>query len=238
MVEKMRELWFADLGRIGYADALDLQRRLVERRLAGEVADMLLLLEHEPVITLGTAGGEENLLADPDKVRRAGVEIFRTDRGGNITYHGPGQLVGYPIFDLRGHGRDVHRFLRNLEQAVIECLADLGIDSEIVPGLTGVWVGDDKICSIGIAVRKWITYHGLALNVNPNLEHWSLIHPCGLVGKRVTSIERLLGRSVDMRTVKASVVDNFAKVFALEPIHSDADSLLAEVGASSRATVA
>ncbi len=234
----MAKLWFADLGRIRYAEALNLQRRLVQRRLSGEIEDTLLLLEHEPVITLGSGGGEKNLLASHEELQRAGVELFLADRGGNITYHGPGQLVGYPIFDLRGHGRDVHCFLRNLEQVVVGCLADLGIHGEVVPGLTGVWVGQDKVCSIGIAVRKWITYHGFALNVSPNFEHWSLIRPCGLVGKKATSVERLLGRDVDMSEVKISVVAKCAEVFGLTPINMEVGSLIGEFRESPAVTVA
>ena len=214
-------MWFADLGLIGYQECLSLQRRLVVQRLAGEIPDTLLLLEHNPVITLGTAGGEDSLLVKPEEAKKAGVELFHTDRGGNITYHGPGQLVGYPIFDLRSHGKDVHLFLRNVEQAVIDLLAGFRVEGHCVPGLTGVWVGEEKICSIGIAVRRWISYHGFALNVSPNFEHWSLIHPCGLVDRQVTSIERLTGRDPGMEAVKSAAVSSFAEVFALKPIHRE-----------------
>jgi len=217
----MGALWYADLGLIGYADCLSLQRKLVDLRTAGHVEDTLLLLEHTPVITLGAAGGEDGLLVKPEDAERAGVEIFGTDRGGNITYHGPGQLVGYPIFDLRSHGKDVHLFLRKLEQVIVDCLADFGVKAETMPGYTGVWVGDEKICSIGIAVRRWISYHGFALNVSPNFEHWSLIRPCGLVDRRVTSLERLTGHHVDMCAVKSSVVAKFEKVFGGEPVQVD-----------------
>ena len=212
------DLWVRDLGLIGYQECLSLQKKLASRRLAGEIPDTLLLLEHNPVITIGTAGGEDALLVKPEEAEKAGVELFHTDRGGNITYHGPGQLVGYPIFDLRLHGKDVHLFLRNLEQAVVDLLAGFGVEGRSVPGYTGVWVGDEKICSIGIAVRKWISYHGFALNVNPSFEHWALIHPCGLVDRQVTSIERLIGRNPGMEAVKAAAVYNFAEVFALKPI--------------------
>ena len=214
-------MWFADLGLIGYQECLSLQRRLVGQRLAGEIPDTLLLLEHQPVITLGTAGGKDSLLVKPEIAEKAGVELVQTDRGGNITYHGPGQLVGYPIFNLRAHGKDVHLFLRNLEEAVIDLLARFGVEGQSMPGLTGVWVGDDKICSIGIAVRQWISYHGFALNVSPNFEHWSLIHPCGLVDRQVTSIERLIGRNPGMEAVKSAAVHSFAKVFGLKPVQVD-----------------
>ncbi len=204
-----------DLGRIGYREALELQKELFDRRLSGRIPDTLLLLEHDPVITIGTAGGDENILVDEAHVRAAGIEMHCTDRGGNITYHGPGQLVGYPIFDLRGHGKDVHLFLRNLERSVIDVLAHYGIRGEAVPKLTGVWVGGDKICSIGVAVRRWITYHGFALNVSPDFRHWSFIHPCGLVGKEVTSIERVLGRPVEMAEIKTLAAEKVAEVFGL-----------------------
>lgn len=207
------QLCCIDLGRIGYGEALELQKKLFERRLAGCIPDTLLLLEHDPVITIGTAGGGENLLVDEARVRAAGVEIHRTDRGGNITYHGPGQLVGYPIFDLRDHGRDVHLFLRNLERSVIDVLAHYGIEGEAIPKLTGVWVGGDKICSIGVAVRRWITYHGFALNVSPDFGHWSFIHPCGLVGKEVTSIQRILGKEVGIAEAKVLAAEKVGEVF-------------------------
>jgi len=222
----MRELWFTDLGLIGYSECLSLQRALVRLRLGSGIEDTLLLLEHPPVITLGTAGGEDSLLATPDDVAQAGVEVFHTDRGGNITYHGPGQLVGYPIFDLRSHGKDVHLFLRNLEQVVVSFLADFGVEARTMPGYTGVWVGDEKICSIGIAVRKWISYHGLALNVSPSFEHWSLIHPCGLADRRVTSLERLVGQNPGMDEVKKLIVARFAEVFGMRPVRVEAESLL------------
>ncbi len=214
----MEQLWCVDLGRIGYGEALKLQKKLFDLRLAASIPDTLLLLEHDPVFTIGTAGGEENLLADEERVRAAGIEIHRTDRGGNITYHGPGQLVGYPIFDLRNHGKDVHLFLRKLERAVIGVLGAHGIEGEAVPKLTGVWAGGDKICSIGVAVRRWITYHGFALNVSPDFRHWSFIHPCGLVGKEVTSIERILGRPVDMAEVKSLAAQKVGEVFGRTPI--------------------
>lgn len=213
----MTKLLVADIGLIGFSECFALQQRLVERRINGEIEDTLLLLEHTPVITLGTSGGESNLLVESATLEREGIDLVNTNRGGNITYHGPGQLVGYPIIDLRSHGKDVHVFLRNLERVIIACLADFGLDGKGSPGYAGVFVGEDKVCSIGVAVRKWISYHGFALNVNPNFEHWSLIHPCGLVGVRVTSLERLSGKHIDMYTVKTSVTSRFAETFSVEP---------------------
>ena len=225
----MPDLRIADLGRIGYERCLSVQYRLAELRRRQEIEDTLLLLEHDPVITFGRGGGEDSLIASRDQIRDAGVELFETDRGGDATYHGPGQLVGYPIFDLNDHGKDVHLFLRNIEQAVMDCLSDFGIESRSTPGYSGVWVGEEKICSIGVAVRKWVSYHGFALNIAPDFAHWSLLHPCGLVGRQVTSIERLLGRPPGMNAVKASIAGNFALVFRLNPVHVDAADLLDEL---------
>lgn len=209
------------LGVVDYEQALSLQRELVALRASGGVGDVLLLLEHEPVLTLGASGGESSLLAPREEIERAGVAICRTDRGGNVTYHGPGQLVGYPIFDLHSRGKDVHLFLRNIEQAIVLALSEFGIRGVTVPDYTGVWVDGDKICSIGIAVRKWITYHGFALNVSPNYDHWRLIHPCGLVDKQVTSIERLTGRNPGMDVVQSAIIFGFAQVFAGEPLDQE-----------------
>lgn len=226
----MTKLAYADLGLIGYSKCLSLQRKLEKLRFENEIPDTLLLLEHTPVITLGTAGGESGLLVEPEAIQEAGVQLFHTDRGGNVTYHGPGQLVGYPIFDLHAHGKDVHLYLRNLEEVVIRTLAELGVKGERMSGLTGVWVGGEKICSIGIAVRRWISYHGLALNVSPNFEHWSLIQPCGLADRQVTSIEKLIGQNPGMDEVKALVVEKFAEVFSMDPERTELDLNTARAG--------
>jgi len=217
----MGMLLCADLGLADYSESLSLQKELVGRRLSGEISDTLLLLEHTPTITMGTSGGEDGLLVSPEIIERAGIKIIKTDRGGDVTYHGPGQLVGYPIFDLREHGKDVHVFLRNLELMVIESLSDFGVIGETIPGLTGVWVGGEKICSIGLAVRRWISYHGFALNVETDFDHWSFIHPCGLVDRKVTSLGRLLGESPGMDRVKESVVAKCGQVFGLKPVLAD-----------------
>lgn len=222
----MRSFSFADLGLIGYSECLLIQQQLVKRRLEGSIGDILLLLEHRPVITMGTAGGEESFQVTPELVKQTGIEIRKTDRGGNVTYHGPGQLVGYPIFDLRSHGKDVHAFLRNLERVIVGVLSDFGVTGATLPGYTGVWVNEDKICSIGIAVRRWISYHGFALNVDPIVDHWQFIHPCGLVGKQVTSLKQILGYSPSMDTVKARVVDGIAKVLGMEAVALDANCIM------------
>lgn len=216
MQEPQRILNVIDLGLIRYQECLTLQKELVDERLKGKIGDTLLLLEHTPVITIGTAGGEENFLTSDEIIARAGVEIHKTDRGGNITYHGPGQLVAYPIFDLRQHGKDVHLLLRNLEQVVLDFLADYGIVGKRMQDYTGVWVDGDKICSIGIAVRRWVSYHGLALNISPDFGHWSLIHPCGLVGRRVTSLSNLIKDCPSMEDIKKFITAKFARIFEFE----------------------
>ncbi len=198
------------LGRIGYQQGLDLQRRIVERMKATEPDDaVLLLLEHEPVITLGRSADRAHLLASADELARQGVAVHETTRGGDITYHGPGQLVGYPIVPLRAARRDVHRFLRAIEATLIAALGDFGIQGRRAQGLTGVWVGDAKIAAIGIAFTRWISFHGFALNVATDLDAFRLIVPCGLRGKPVTSMAELLGAPPDPAAVEAAVIDAF-----------------------------
>ena len=205
------------LGRIGYREALGLQLRIVERIKAAEPADaVLLLLEHHPVITIGRSGGAENLVASPEELARRGVQLVETSRGGDITYHGPGQLVGYPIVRLPEHARDVHRFLRNLEATLIGALGRFGIDGRRVPRYTGVWVGDEKVAAIGVAFTRWVSYHGFALNVATDLAAFDLIVPCGIAGKRVTSMARLLGHAPDWAEVEAALVEEFVRHFGFD----------------------
>lgn len=207
------------LGVIDYDDGLQLQRELVEDRRAGRIGDTLLLLEHPPVITLGvkTRGQPTHIVASGDELSAAGVTVHETGRGGDVTYHGPGQLVGYPIFDLRPDRTDVHRYVRDLEEALILALGELGISGVRVPGLTGVWVGEagreDKVAAIGVRISRWITSHGFALNVAPDLGHFDLIVPCGIRDRGVTSIARLLGRDVAMTDVEDAVVRGMTTVF-------------------------
>jgi lipoyl(octanoyl) transferase len=208
------------LGRIDYADGLELQKELVEARRRGEIDDTLLLLEHPPVITLGvkTRGKPTNIIATQEELARSGVEVFETGRGGDVTYHGPGQLVGYPILDLNPHRRDVHRYVRDLEEALIRALASFGIEGRRIAGLTGVWAGptgrEAKVAAIGVRISRWITSHGFALNVAPDLRHFRLIVPCGIADRGVTSIEELLGRSIPMVDVEDAVADAMVAVFA------------------------
>jgi lipoyl(octanoyl) transferase len=202
-----------------YDEALDLQQRLVEERRSGAIGDTLLLVEHPPVITLGARNriAASHIVASDDQLRAQGVSVRETGRGGDVTYHGPGQLVGYPILDLRPDRCDVHAYVRDLEQALIVALATLGINGVRVEGLSGVWVGEpgreEKVAAIGIRISRWITSHGFALNVSTNLDHFSLIVPCGIVGRGVTSIDRVLDRQVPMVDVEDAVVDGMRHVF-------------------------
>lgn len=207
------------LGRVDYAEALELQRTLVEDRRAGRIGDTLLLLEHPPVVTLGarTRGKSTNIVASPEQLASAGVTVYETGRGGDVTYHGPGQLVGYPIFDLRPDRCDVHRYVRDLEEALMRAAARFGIESHRVAGLTGVWVGpegrEEKLAAIGIRISRWITSHGFALNVATDLGHFDLIVPCGITDRGVTSLERLLERPVPMTEVEDAVIEGIGEVF-------------------------
>jgi lipoyl(octanoyl) transferase len=186
------------LGVVPYGESLDLQRRLAEDRLAGRLAqDVLLLLEHPPVVTLGRGTRSTSLPLPVENLERRGIEVFEIERGGDVTFHGPGQLVGYPIFDLKLHRQDLHWFLRRLEDALIGALAALGVEATRNSGYTGVWTGDRKIASIGIHVRQWVTWHGFALNVSTDLSAFDLIVPCGIAGVVMTSVARELGRGED-----------------------------------------
>jgi lipoyl(octanoyl) transferase len=202
-----------------YGAALELQQRLVGERKQGLIADQLLLLEHPHVITLGRNGHMENLLAGDEVLRRAGISFYPTDRGGDVTYHGPGQLVGYPIVDLREWSRDVGAYVRALEQAIIDTLADFGIAAGRVPKLTGVWVGDQKIAAIGVHISRWVTSHGFALNVTTDLSYFQYIVPCGLT-KPVTSMARL-GATADLQEVSRSLAAHFGQVFDCEMLLED-----------------
>jgi len=199
-----------------YADALALQRELVEERRAGRIGDLLLLVEHPHVLTLGVRGdgGRSHILASPEALAERSVDVHETGRGGDITYHGPGQLVGYPIIDLKPDRCDVHRYVRDLEEVLIRVAADYDLQAGRVPGLTGVWVEDRKLAAIGVRIARWVTSHGFALNVATDLAYFNLIVPCGIADRGVTSLEALLGRVVDRREVEDRVVRHFGEVFA------------------------
>jgi lipoyl(octanoyl) transferase len=203
------------LGVISYAEGLELQKNLVEQRKAGEIPDQLLLLEHPPVITLGVKSRNDHshIVARPDVLAGAGVEVFETGRGGDVTYHGPGQLVGYPIIDLKPDRCDVHRYVRDIEEIMIRTAAAFGVDAARLPGLTGAWVRNQKLAAIGVRIAKWVTSHGFALNVNTSLNHFDFIVPCGITDKGVTSLQELLGRPVLMPEVEAEVEKSFRDVF-------------------------
>lgn len=205
------------LGRVGYREAWELQRELVAERSAGRIPDTLLLLDHPPVITLGRGGSPEHLLGSADELSARGVEFIPTDRGGDITFHGPGQVVGYAVVDLGQRGRDLHRYLRDLEAVPIRALARFGIRADRAPGLTGVWVDRAKVAAIGIRVSRWIAHHGFALNVDTDLSYFDLIVPCGISDRRVTSMAALVGGPVDRGAVEDALADAFEAVFGGDP---------------------
>ena len=210
-----RKCFLYNIGRISYAKALSLQLDLHAKCADGEIPGILLLLEHDPVITMGVKTGKGNVLVSPEVLKREGIELTETDRGGDVTYHGPGQLVGYPIFRVREMGGDLHRYLRTLEQSIIDALAEFGLKGER-NGLAGVWVGDHKVCSIGVAVRKWVTYHGFALNVAPDLRHFGFINPCGMAAERITCMRDLLGFTPDMADVRKACARGFERNFGVD----------------------
>ena len=202
-----------DLGLAPYGVVLERQLALLEDRIQGRVPDTLILVEHPPVVTLGRAKTTANLRHTPEELQARGIEFFEVSRGGDVTYHAPGQLVGYPVFDLRQHGRDVLRFCRGVEAALIGVLAAVGLGARSVPGKAGVWVGDRKIASLGVSLRRWVTFHGFALNVAVDLRGFQVIQPCGEAPEVMTSMESLLKRPVAIFDVRRLVVAEFARVF-------------------------
>ena len=199
---------------VGYTAAYDIQQRLWSQNVTGEGPDALLVLSHPPTFTIGKSGKLDNLLLAREELEKRGLSIFFTDRGGDITYHGPGQVVAYPIIDLTKRGKDVHRYVHDLEEVAVRTLADFSIEAHRKEKYVGVWVGDEKIAAIGVRIRRWVTMHGLALNIDPIMEHFSYINPCGIVDCRITSITRLLSRDVTFDEVALKLVNNFAEVFA------------------------
>jgi lipoate-protein ligase B len=214
-VQNVNTLNVFQLGMTDYASAWDLQRRLFRLRMEGSIGDLLLLNEHRHVYTLGKRTDENHLLAERQELTRRGIEVCSVDRGGDVTYHGPGQLVGYPILDLHHYYCDIHRYLRDLEEVIIRSLAEYGVGASRDPDLTGVWVGDEKIAAIGIKVSRWITMHGFALNVSTDLSYFERIIPCGIHHKGVTSLARLLGRNLPMDEVSEKIIKHFCGVFGL-----------------------
>jgi len=204
------------LGLVDYAAGLELQRRKVAERKAGAIPDTLLLLEHPHVYTLGRNARQENMLVSAGFLASRGAQVFHTDRGGDVTYHGPGQLVGYPILDLTQHRRDVSWYMRSLEEVLIRVAGEYGIKAGRCSGAAGVWVGNEKLVAMGVHLSRWVTSHGFAFNVNTDLRYFEWIVPCGLRGKGVTSLAKLQGSSVDMEAVAEHVVEQFGVVFGVE----------------------
>jgi len=206
------------LGRIDYSSALALQQRLVLARSEQRIVDTLLLLEHAPVITLGRGGKLEHVLASRAALQAQGVELYETGRGGDVTYHGPGQLVGYPIIDLNPDRRDVRRYVRNLEEVMIRIARHYGLDASRIAGLNGAWIEDRKLGAVGVRIQRWVTLHGFALNVSTSLDAFDLIVPCGIKDKQVTSLQRELQKSVSIDEVCNVATAAFAEVFECEPV--------------------
>ncbi len=206
---------YLEMGSIDYDEAYHYQHHLVDAVIAGSSDEHLLFLEHPPVLTVGRGGGRHNILAGSDLLQREGIVVREIDRGGDVTYHGPGQLVGYPILNLNHHGKDIHLYLRHLEEALIKMLGSFGLKGERNPGLTGVWVGGAKVAAIGVGVRRWVTFHGFALNINPNMNHFKLINPCGITDKPVIAMKDLLDK-VDPALVRERTLSAIAEVFNLD----------------------
>jgi lipoyl(octanoyl) transferase len=219
------QILVSNLGRTRYAEAWDLQQRVFDLRHQGLIDDVLLLTEHEHVYTLGKGGDANHLLASDTELSKDGTEVFRIDRGGDITYHGPGQIVGYPILDLNRYSPDIHKYLRLLEEVQINLLDAFGIKGEREEGMTGVWVCGEKIAAIGVKVSKWITMHGFALNVNTNLQKFERIIPCGIFHKGVTSMQQILGREVPIEEVERKLAESFSRVFGCKAVLVSAESL-------------
>lgn len=207
-----------DMGLVEYQAALDLQTDLRDRRIAGRVPDTLILLEHPPVITLGRSGSLANVLVPESELSDRGIPLIHANRGGDVTYHGPGQVVGYPIMDLTRHGTDLRKHLWKLEEVLIRALASLGVVGARRNGETGVWVAREKIASIGIHVKRWVTMHGFALNVAPNFDHLSLINHCGIADAPMTSIQNILAHPVPPNQVRHALANSFAQLFGLTPV--------------------
>ena len=226
----MTNCWNIDLGLVGYAEAYALQKRVVAARKAGAIDDVLLFCENPHVITQGRNGKREHLLASEHVLKQKGVEYFETSRGGDVTYHGPGQIVGYPLLNLAAIRRDVVWYVRMLEEVMIRATADFGLPSYRVPGKTGIWVQagatEEKLGAIGVHISRWVTSHGFAYNVSTDLRYFDLIVPCGIADRKATSLEKTLGRAVSSPDAKASLARHFGEVFGLQLVAATAPDLL------------
>lgn len=216
-----KKLFLFNPGLTAYADTWALQKKMVSMRARGLIPDCLIITEHHPVITLGRGTDRKNLLVSAASLKKKKIDLVEIERGGDITFHGPGQLVAYPIIDLTGRGRDTHKYLRDLENVIIATLADFDLEAGLKNGLTGVWVNDRKLAAIGVAVSRWITYHGLALNVTTDLNYFKLINPCGITEYPVGSVAGLLNRTLPVDAVAEALVENFAAQFYYEPEKTD-----------------
>jgi len=212
----LNSLLIVDLGRTRYADAWALQKQLWQMRADQKISDLFLLTEHNHVYTLGKSGDDNHVLASEEELRASDTDFFHIDRGGDVTYHGPGQIVGYPILDLQQYKPDIHWYLRNIEEMIIRSLADFKIQAGREEGMTGVWVDGEKIAAIGVKVSKWITMHGFALNVNTDLSRFGRIIPCGIFHKGVTSMQKIFGRTISMEEIHPVIIKNFCRVFDCE----------------------
>jgi len=211
-----KEAWILNLDTVPYEEAFDLQKRLVEMRSQDVINDTLILLEHPPVFTVTRKATLKNVLVSQDELKEKGISLCKTNRGGDITYHGPGQLVGYPIMNLKDYGKDLHKYIRTIEEMIIKVLIDYGISAHRDKVHPGVWVGNEKIAAIGIAVKSsWTTMHGFAFNINPDLNHYSLIVPCGITDKGVTSLSKLLGKPISRQGVSDRLVHHYQELFNL-----------------------
>ncbi|WP_066636852.1 lipoyl(octanoyl) transferase LipB [Desulfolucanica intricata] len=212
------ELLVVILGETDYLESLQMQERLLQLRQQDQVPDIMLLLQHPPTLTLGTRENRHNILTPEEVLQQQGVKIYKSNRGGDVTYHGPGQIVGYPILNLNGHGKSVRVYVNKLEEVFIQLLKDeYGLTAGRDRQYTGVWIGNEKITAIGCAVKRWVTMHGFAFNVNTNLSHFNWINPCGITDRGVTSLEKILGQSQDMDKVYRQVVTYFSLVFNCKP---------------------
>jgi lipoate-protein ligase B len=211
----MKNIDVKRLGIMDYQDALNLQFEYLDKRISGDIGDTLILLEHTPTITIGRNGNKENLLISESVLNQKNIKFYEVNRGGDITYHGPGQLICYPIIDLKNHTKDVHKYLRTLEQIIIDLLIEFDIDARRIDGLTGVFVKRSKIASIGVGIRRWVTFHGLSLNINTDLSYFDLIVPCGLNNNPVTSIRswNKLSNDIEFKIVEDLIINGFTKYF-------------------------
>ncbi len=220
-----RICWILDEGVVPYREAYGLQNSLVKLRLKNEVPDCLILLEHPPVLTLGRSRGDENILASEEILRKEEIEVVLTDRGGGVTYHGPGQLVGYPILNLRDHSRNVSGYLRKIEEVIILALKEFEVEAKRRSDCPGIWVGEKKIASIGVGIRQFrITYHGFALNVSPDMSRFRLINPCGIKNLELTSLASFLDYPPEMVEVKRKIARSFAHTFGMKMVRNDIQS--------------